>query len=88
MFTWVFALIVCPPAVVQSNSNTEFFVIADVWAVPLTLVLAEFLDVKSLCCGDHIVHALMPVVTHPTCDVAPEATVCGFATSVMVGCTT
>ncbi len=75
-----------PPAVVV-HLSTIFTgpVIALVDAIPLVLVLLAFRVVNSGMSGDETLHACIPLVTHPTVDLSPDFTVCGFATSTIEG---
>lgn len=58
---------------------------AAVSAVPFTLVLEEFCEVKSDWSELEITHDLMPAVIQPRSDVWPRGTVFGLATKMMDG---
>ena len=80
MVTVEVASLKLPPSVVQwSRKLVGDFVMGEVAAVPLTLLLLVLLAVKSGWSGLETVHDCMPEVTHPSCDVAPDATELGLA---------
>lgn len=54
-------------------------------AVPFTLVMFAFCDVKSGRFELEIMHVCIPEVTQPSADVFPETTLFGFATRTMPG---
>ena len=54
-------------------------------AVPFTLVLSAFCEVKSERFGLEMMHFCMPEVTQPRAEVFPDSTDLGFATRTMPG---
>ena len=89
--TVVLACRVPPPSVTHERRKlyvvvAEFVAVnGGVVAVPFTLVLSAFCEVKSDRFGLEMMHFCMPEVTQPSAEVFPETTVFGFATRTMPG---